>query len=308
MTRFVFYTDVHLAARNPLHRIDDYSSSILDKVYQVYKLSEDLDANFIIFGGDFYNSHMVFSFRLITQAIKTVCGFNIPTHCIVGQHDLYGYNPSTYPSSSLAFQENHCEYFKTLQAPFETEDSIIVPCHVYDDLDEKLAAIPDKGEKKLILVAHKLISKDAQPFKIICSSDIKSNYDLVLSGDLHCGFPVHTVNNTIFANPGALARITTRDIKRSPQVVVVTIKGTPLKLFVEYVPLTCQKGFDVFDPESIEDSIVKQADVPSFIEEIESLQLESMDIFDLVDKLSAQRNIRKEVRDYILSKKPQIGR
>lgn len=306
MTKFVFYTDVHLTAKTPCHRVDDYSAAILNKLRQVYAIAKQEDADFVLFGGDFYNSHRIFSYSLITEAMLTICGFDVPTFGVVGQHDLYGYNPTTYSKSTLAFQETHCLRFESLKKPLETDDAVIYPCHVYDDLFVCLQQRITK-KKKTVLIAHQLISKEEFPFQTFRTCDLKTNFSLVLSGDLHNGFETHTINSTIYANPGSLARQSVRDINRIPKVFVVELTlGKPI--CIREVALDVPKGEDVFGTTFLEDVkanlVDKKVDVSDFVAQLETLRRDSVDIYDLVDKVCKGQGIRTEVRDYILSKKP----
>ena len=307
MTKFVFYTDLHLTAKTPCHRVDNYPQAVLAKLRQVYAIAKDEGADFILFGGDFYNAHRIFSYSLITEAMLMICGFDVPTFGVVGQHDLYGYNPTSYPKSTLAFQETHCLRFESLKVPLETDDAIIYPCHVYDDLIECLHQRTTK-KKKSVLVAHHLISKDEFPFQTFRTCDLNAaNFNLVLSGDLHGGFETHTIKGTTFANPGSLARQSVRDIDRMPKVLVVEIEAGE-SIQIREVVLDAPKGEDVFGTTFLEDAQAiiadREVDASDFVAQLEALRQDAVDIYDLVDKVCKGQGIRLEVRDYILSKKP----
>jgi len=303
MTRFLFYTDLHLTSRSPVHRIDDYRQAILGKLSEVYLIAEQRDCEFVVFGGDFFDTHRVFSYDLINLTMEIICESQFKTYGILGQHDLNGYNPQTFKSSALSFVMKHCDKFSLVEGPLELDGLWLVPSHVWMDVMEDCKVRPT-GDKPSVLIAHHLLSRKKQVFDVVVTSDMDSVYDLVLSGDLHSGFDVHKIGNTTFCNPGSIGRLALNDAHRMPQVAIVEI-GDGVE--IEYVPLqTAGKGETVFGKEFIE-GIRKAAsfDSTSFIQQIEGLEREVVDVYDLIWKTGIAQGKPRLVLEYIMTKKTE---
>jgi len=224
--RFLFYTDLHLHAKQPRHRADVYVESVLTKLEEVYDIARREAVDFVTFGGDFYHSWRIFAYEVINAAMDIVCGAGVPTFAIVGQHDIYGYNQSTYVKSTLCFQERHCQGLQVVTEPLDLGEVVLYPVHGWDDFDQAFRFNVTR-KKKTVLLIHKLLCDTDQPFDIFQTSDYDWPYNLVLAGDLHSGFPIHKVGRTILANPGSIGRPNRKDMQRMPKVLIV--EGQPRK-------------------------------------------------------------------------------
>ena len=308
MARFLFYTDIHLAAKCPRHRVDNYANSIVEKVSEIYEIASVEGCDFVIFGGDFFNSHMVFSYELINNVMDVICNSDLQTYSIVGQHDLKGYNPETLKSSTLAFVTKYCDKFEILNGVKELGDVALYHSHVWQDVRVDCAQEVGKG-KVNVLIAHHLLSKDLDVFEVVKTSTIEPcNFDLVLSGDLHTGFETHSVGNTVFANPGSIARQSISDKSRHPMVLVVDVELGVVPVVKEILLSRAKDGEEVFGVDVIEGlREMATMDGGEFVDQVRALEMEAVDVFDLVEKLSVEKGVRKEVVSYILSKKTDGG-
>lgn len=303
MTRFLFYTDLHLSSRRPIHRVDDYRQAVLGKLSEVYLIAEQRDCEFVIFGGDFFDTHRVFSYDLINVTMEIVCEANLQTYGILGQHDLNGYNPQTFKSSALGFVMKHCDKFSLLEESLELDNLWLSPSHVWMDIMEDCKIRPN-GKKPSVLIAHHLLSRKKQVFDVVVTKTMESVHDLILSGDLHSGFDIHKIGKTKFCNPGSIGRLAINDSYRMPQVAIVELEDD---IDIEYIPLqTAAKGDDVFGKEFIEG--IRNAasfDSMSFVKQLESLEKEVVDVYDLIWKTGIAEGISRSVLDYLMTKKPE---
>jgi len=306
MSRFLYYTDPHLSVRCPVYRIDDYSTSLIAKLEEVYDIAEKNNADFVLCGGDFFNSHSIFSFGLINNIIDVLNNSNLDTYSIIGQHDIFGYNSETFKSSTLAFIERHCKSFYIIREPVDKDDLVIYPCHCYDDFNDSLDVSSPK-KKYSILVAHKLISKKKAPFDVIVTSEIKKNgFNLILSGDLHSGVPEHAVGKTTYYNPGSLVRRAINEIGRKIKVGLIDVsfkKGIAIK---EICLKNVGKAEDVFSMSALENKSKENINTDAFISGIEDLENESVDIFDFIEKAAQKEKLNKNIIEYIMSKKDSV--
>jgi DNA repair exonuclease SbcCD nuclease subunit len=306
LTRFVFFTDLHLAAQPPLRRADDFAASMLKKLSETLDIAKEVGADALLFGGDWYNRHRIYAYSVIGECMRLIDAAGIPIYGIIGQHDLIGYNAETYATSVLAFQEMFTDYYSTIQEPVEFEDAVVYPCHVFDDLNEVMAQRVTKKKKAIVLV-HKLLSEKDHAFDIIRTKSLDPcPYNLVLSGDLHIGYPIHKVGDTVFANPGAMARLTIADVDRKPKVLVIECQvGKDIE--VREVPLQsvlpCDEAFTEFLADEVKTK--PEVDATKFVKEMRNLEQHAMDVFDLLMQAGRKKGVRKEVLDYIFGLKDE---
>jgi DNA repair protein SbcD/Mre11 len=307
MTRFGFFTDSHLAGENPRHRVDDFPRAIIEKIREVYAVAEAEGCEFMAFGGDWFNYYRVFSYDVISDSMDIVCESKLQTYFVIGEHDIYGHNLDTYPSSTLAFVVKHCSRMTLLADPIQVGDVVLHGKHEPDKMDAVLA-LPKDPSKTNILVCHELITCNAAPFEMIKTDTLRNTgFDLVVSGDLHDGYIPHEVDGTWFCNPGSLARRATSDAQRWPQMAIISIEKGQAPT-IEYRRLSCAKpGSEVFG-ESIAE-IAKSGDVDAsiFVEELLQFEAESTDIHELVQKAGAKAGLRDEVLKYLALKRIPVS-
>jgi exonuclease SbcD len=303
MSTFLFFTDLHLHNSSPRHRRDDYGKSIVSKLKEVYSIAKTRGVDFVVFGGDFFDVHRIYSYEIISEAISAIDGSGLKTYAVVGQHDLKGYNMGTYQTSTLAFLERHCSSWNTLWKPQEVGDVVLCPCHVNDKLSDAL--VQQVNSKKVpVLIAHLLLHDKPSVFDVISTESVGENqFSLILSGDLHCGFSAHEKNGSVFCNPGSMARKAISD-NREVKCVICQVDSNA-NVSIEDVKIDCAGKFeDVFD-ESFVETIKQTArmDTSSFVSDILDMELEAVDAFSLIETIAAQKGVRKEVVELILSKR-----
>ena len=300
--RGLFYTDIHVSGQTPRNRIDDYPRAIIEKLRETYKIASEKKCDIVLFGGDFFDTHKIYSYDIMSEVIEIISASPLETYCIIGQHDLRGYNPNTYDQSAFGFVQKHCKNFYVIWERMELEDCVLYPCHVWDDFDE-VVKIDLDDEKPTIMLAHHLLSKDLHMFDIIQTSSIKKcDFDIVLSGDLHTGYDIHTIDGTLFANPGSLCRKTKADKDRDPRVLLFEIKNG--KTRAKYINIECAESEKVFRKSIIDDIYEKpEFDIAGFTDNVNDLEAESVDIFDVIVNSAKENKTDKKVLDYILSKR-----
>jgi DNA repair protein SbcD/Mre11 len=304
MMRFMFYTDSHLAGENPRHRVDDFPRAILGKLSEAYATAESEGCQFVAFGGDFFNNHRIFSYEVISDVMDILCGSSLRTYMVVGEHDLYGHSIDTYRSSTLAFMVKRCPNVEILWEPPDFGEIVLYGKHEPDTIEKAMGVVVDP-DKVNILICHELLTCNPMPYDVVDTASLHDcPYDLVMSGDLHDGFDTHRVGKTWFCNPGSLARRTTADADRWPQIALVTVeKGKEPS--IELRRLECGKsGLEVFG-ESIAETAraMQHFDGDGFVKELLEFEAESTDVHELVQKAGAKAGLRKEVLEYLAKKR-----
>lgn len=306
MIRFLFYTDIHLSGVNPRHRVDDFPRSMLAKLREAYSIAEAEGCEFVTFGGDFFNSHRIFSYEVISDAMDVICDSKLKTYACIGEHDLFGHSPNTYPSSTLAFMVKRCANFNILQAPLEVNGVVLHAKHEWENMQEAMKRPVDTA-KLNVLICHELITNKKAMFDIIDTKTLQPcPYDVVVSGDLHDGYETHEVGNTLFCNPGSLARRAINDLNRTPQVAVIEAEKGQVPVVIMH-PIQCAKpGSEVFGESIAELVRDNEFDGEAFTAEMMDFEADSVDVHDLIQKVGTKNGLRKEVLDYLAQKRGQI--
>jgi len=306
MTKFAFFTDSHLAGESPRHRTDNFPKSIIEKQREIYSVAEAENCDFVAFGGDWFNYYRIFNYEVIADSMDIVCGSKLQTYLVVGEHDIYGHNMQTYPSSTLAFFVRRCGRMTVLWEPVEVSGVVLHGKHEPDKMQDVLSK-PKDIDKVNILVCHELITCNDAPFEMIKTDTLRNTgFDLIVSGDLHDGYPTHQVDGTWFVNPGSLARRATNDAHRWPQMAIISIeKGQPPN--VEIRRLKCGKpGSEVFGESIAEIARSGEVDTTTFTTELLKFEAESTDVYELVQKAGQQAGLRDEVLKYLQSKRTPV--
>jgi len=304
MTKFSFFTDIHLSGVNPRHRVDDFPKTMLAKLREVYEVSNALGCEFVTFGGDFFNSHRIFSYEVISEAMDVMCDTDLKTYACIGEHDLFGHSPNTYQSSTLAFMVRRCANFCILFDPMPLSDVVLHAKHEWENMQEAMKRTVDPT-KLNVLICHELITNRRAMFDVIDTNTLNPcPFDIVLSGDLHDGYDVHEVGNTFFCNPGALARRAINDLNRTPQFAVIEAEKGQMPV-IQLKQLSCAKpGNEVFG-ESIAEMVknTDEFDGNAFTEEMLDFEADSVDVHELIQKIGTKNGVRKEVLDYLAQKR-----
>ena len=303
MTKFLFFTDVHLKGENPLSRIDNYSESIIEKLNEIVDIANEQQVDFTLFGGDFYDTHRIYNYKVMRESISALKRLKSKLYYIIGQHDLKGYNIQTFATSASCFTFDQLNGKAELLAEAtDLGDAWLIPSHVNEDIYELTTRKP-VTDKPTILLAHHLISNQSAFFDIIPCKDVAGYYDLILSGDLHKGVEYHEQGGTKFFNPGAVSRKTIDKIDRfrDPAVGIITVDKN--KIDVEKILLKKVKPqTEVFGDKIIEHTPIN-VNVDKFVDELQSIKSGVINIYELLSKVK-KGIIPRSVLDYILSKRP----
>lgn len=302
--RFGFLTDTHLSAVRTAFRTDSYLDSVLSKMAQCYRHFNDCHCAFVVHGGDMFDRHRAVSYPMLLRAREIIAGSGIPTYYIWGQHDLVGYNRETAPQSSLAFLAAICDgKLRELRSAAEIDGVRLVACHVDGDPRKFLPALKPASGMPQVAIVHALLNNAPSAFDTIGVREIgECNADLVLSGDLHAGFPPVRIGRTLYYNPGSLAR--TSQEERRPKAAVIDLRpllGQWQAEITEFFPECEAYPFPEAAPASPIAAITQ--DSPKYIEAFASFRAEARDIYDRLAKTGAAHGINPEILAYIASKR-----
>jgi len=302
--KFSFFTDIHLTDNTPKYRIDKYPETLVNKLRSVYDLSLENGCECVAFGGDFFDRKTIDDYSIIKAAINIINESGLRTYACIGEHDLYGHNKDTFPESALAFLCGFAPDFINLWNPVHLDNGVsFYSKHEWEKMDD-LGTIKVGPSRYNVLLCHELLYNKKMPFGITNTADLDLQFDLVCSGDLHCGFNPHKVKNTWYCNPGSLARKSTSDIKRMPRFFIIDVqKGYDPVIISKYLPF--KAGNEVFAKGLVD--IIKdydsEYDMTNFVSSFDELKVERTDIYELFMKYRTTHEVKKDVIEYIESLK-----
>ena len=316
--KFAFITDTHVD-NNYGNRLDDAQSSILSKISQSYKIAEKNGCQFMIHGGDVFNRVSINEKKnsIFNKLRRIIVNSKIPTYFILGQHDI-NYSFETYEKSSLKMLSESCDgKFELLKESKMICGCKFVPSHVYEDVQDVVSKI-NAGNAPVVSVAHCLLYDSKSFFNTISVAEtaVKSeNVNLILSGDLHCGFEFQKHNKTYFYNPGSLLRKARDQKDRTPKVAIFTIYDFfgEWKIELKEFELDCLNGEACFAPEKEEQKNVdkniiveEEKNITDFTKELSSVEVKSISIFDFLQEKAVSENLDTKILDRILSYQDKI--
>jgi len=257
--KIIYFTDPHGKAGNPSVRLDNFSETILNKFKYVGKYAEQIKAAAILIGGDLLDTPDV-SQNFISELSYIIQNYPCETDVILGNHDIYGYNPETFLRTSLNIS-NKLNAFnrlgkepKVVQNMLEGPIAAITGQDSYVHLD-KPENIGDYADSKVIdgavniHMVHGMLVEKVWPQVKYCTTleqvmEANPNADIILSGHEHTGYGIKIFyrsdgRKVIFCNPGSLARVTssTGDLRKDVRMAVITIENGEYDIELVNLPL-----------------------------------------------------------------------
>lgn len=283
MSKIVYFCDSHLKGVSPRNRTDDYTKAVQDKLIEIWKIAKKVKAEFIICGGDVFDSYLV-SNTLSDWFIDLVEEYKISLYVVPGNHEMYCANWSLSNGTTLAHIFRRSGLIKPL-TEIETNDVYIKGESYRIGLEEDLnKEFPqhDKVDKMTIYIPHAMIV-DVPVWFTSCVhyENINTNYDTVLISHNHKYWGIKEANGTKFIAPGAIARCYADqyDVGRIPSIVIIDTK----KKDVEIVPLKSAKPVEeIFDLQKLAEQKANETKLEQFTEGLKNIKIQTMKVIDIV--------------------------
>lgn len=308
MAKFVFTGDWHLRGNNPRNRIDDYQTAADEKLTEVLSFASYCNADAILMPGDVWDRPEV-SIGVLLHYANILKDTLCPIYATIGNHDIYGYNLSTYGRSSLKLLELLVPDFHVI-----SEDPVIIG-------DTYITATPYSGQMDIdgygyngdaggvngftyIHIAHGMLLDHKPPFdRYTLIDDCKTNADIVLTGHDHTGYGViRRADGKLFCNPGALMRMNAsiNEIERPVRIAEITIDSThgDRHIDIQLVKLNSAKpGDEVLDRSKIDEAKARQYAMDNFSTLIQSHTGQKViaDVNQIVEEIAKQEAYAPEV-------------
>lgn len=318
--KFLFFTDTHIRGTTPRNRLDNYYETLKEKFHEVVSMSDKMQVDFILHGGDWFDRPDV-SPAIVRDFAIIIKEFKMPVYTIAGNHDIYGHNPGTIRRTMLGLLEG-----TALLRTLESDDiEILEKGGVRVQLTGKPYSYDIDGEqyreyycvKKrsdvdyAINMIHGMLLK--KPFyegiRYTLIEDIKdTEADITLAGHYHSGFGVQNLGGKYFINPGSLVRITNSEseIARKPKVIVLDL-GKDIKIS-EIELKSALPGIDVLDRSVVEESIDRNMKLQNFYSTMNNVTgFKRVDINRITEEISYNQNIGEDVKKETLRRIGNAG-
>ena len=246
--KLIFETDTHGRANIPTSRKDNFPETMLRKVKWTIDYANSIDAA-IIHGGDWLNRPDT-SPAFVARLAKILSKAKNPIFTVIGNHDIFGYNPTTFPRTPMYILETlgliHRLYPGGIVYEQNGERVCLSGADAHYDIDRKPeyylgAGIMVTDNIPKIHVVHGFLTDHEWP-NVLCTtidSILETQADVILSGHEHSGYGIIRKNGKIFCNPGALLRVTAGvgDINQEVKIAELTVENGIVDIRLVPLPL-----------------------------------------------------------------------
>lgn len=305
--KLLYFTDPHIRANSPGSRKDDFPETILRKLTWVgdYAYENKIDA--ILVGGDWLDRPDI-SYAMLNCVIRLLFIWKtrgIRVFSILGNHDIYGYNPKTFGRTALSVLDGLDLITRLSMESHKFKCVSLTGADAHYSLDKNgcvdhYVDVPDAPGFVKIHLVHGFLTKtkwgDGVPSTTI--ADIAhTNANIVLTGHDHGGFGIIEMNGRTFCNPGAIARVTAGvgDINLEVKVTLIEVHEQTLSYKLTLIPLPAdiaRPAAEVLDREKLELEKENKRQLVAFTNSIGDFEkYEAIDIYSLLDALAEEEQI-----------------
>lgn len=311
--KIIFFTDPHGQASNPSSRLDEFSQAILGKFSWIGKYAKEIEAAAVICGGDWIHTPDV-SQTFIRKLARVVRSYPCPTFGVLGNHDIYGYNPETFERTSLGIAEGLDMFERLNNEPIIIHETgkrevALTGSDSYYDLD-KAEKISDYTRSTItdgavnIHTVHGMLVENVWPQVSHCTTlkqvmDDNPNADIILSGHEHTGYGVKVFyrpdgSKVMMCNPGSLARVTsgTGDIRKDVRIAVITIEDDDFNIELVNLPVdVARPANEVLDWERIQKEKENKEQLQNFIESVSDIDISTdLNYYEALNRLAEKED------------------
>ena len=294
---FICVNDPHGRGVNSRFRRGLYYEDWLLKLEEIIALSKTVD--FVLCTGDLWDSCDV-SINMLIDFYTRIEKAKIPWYIVAGNHDMKMGNLENTSLSLLFKISKYIKHLEVLDYSDTKENFMIVGWDYAIGLEDNIKQVgmihSNTKNTKMIAVIHSMIveGKSNPLYTSIGTNEIKTNYDLILSGHNHSNFDV-TVGKTRFINTGCIGRLKSNEANIKPSVLKWS-NGV-----AEFIELKSAKNAeDIFDLQVIEEDKQDKIKLNEFIEKLGNVKLQSLSLSDRINEYCKINNIEDDIKDNIL--------
>jgi exonuclease SbcD len=307
--RFLLLTDTHIRGTNPQNRKDNFMLTLLTKLEEVMNLVVLHNVDYVLHNGDIFDRpdvapSIVREFALVFKKCP------VPIYGIIGNHDIYAYNPDTVSRTMLGLIDSlgMIRLIGAGEKVFLEKGQVTVqltgqPFHYDIDRRNRTAdycILKDSRADYALHMVHGMLLKrpffEGIPYTLI-DDILDTEADVTFSGHYHGGYNLVEVNNKYFVNPGSLVRINNSlsELSRHPQVAIVDF--TTEGIGFEFIKLkTALPGEQVLDREGLCRNEYREKKLIDFTQGIKSVgDVKVLNIQEIVEKIANESQLSRSV-------------
>lgn len=316
MITFLYFTDPHVRINSPSSRLDNFYETILNKLSYVAELGHAYNVDAFICGGDLIDRPDI-PYSTLTGLVETLAKFKRPIYTVLGNHDIYGYNPDTHHRTAVSVIRASGLVTRLGGKPIIIEKGPVkvsltgCDAHYLLDKDGRTSDYTDipESDATKIHVVHGFLTK--KRWEQVPSTEIDdiidTKADIVLTGHEHSGFGVIRKNDKIFCNPGALARVTASvgDINLEVKVALIEVDESGFDVNLIKLPSNIVRpANEVLDRDKLEQEKQHKQVLANLSDSTKQMISDfsfdnGLNIFDMLSRMSKEHNLPKEVEDFI---------
>lgn len=284
MNKFIFTTDWHICFKQPGTRTDDIFKTQLDKLNAFVDICNQELPDFIIHGGDLFDSPRSVDPSVLNKTISILRKLKAPMYYIPGSHDIYGYNLNSYKQAFIGtLASANCLNILNEKGIYQFPGKLFVgvmPCQLTNDVKDYII-FKDCD----IIVSHNMITEESVPYNHILISELAQLFTkkIFLCGHNHKPFYVME-NNNLFVNTGPLIRTSITEVGIKPHISVFVKNNLNVSYYEKLIP--CNE--DVFIKQEVSDS--KEPEI-TFNDVLKNTDLVFSNIYEVLDHIVTQLNI-----------------
>lgn len=281
-------TDWHLKDSCPSNRIDDYYNVQFNKLEQIVEIFNKSKCDYIIHGGDVFDSHRV-SFKLLIDTINFFQKHKLKIYGVIGNHCVQGYNLATINNSALGVLMR-LGFYRDVNELHEELDIKGIHTRLNYNKGDYVGA-------KIVCCHDMIITTKDSPFDHIYWKDLDGyGPEVIISGHYHHPFIIYG-DKTIFINPGAIMRMSISD-DFSTGVDILDTDTYNVKR-IEFETETYEKVFKKKDRDKkeilqISNVELKKIDKSNILEKIKKYSIDNGYDNDIVENVLIRVNKARE--------------
>jgi len=312
MPKFVVANDIHLSARSPISRTDDYTAAILGKLDQLLLLAIKTKASAILLAGDIFH-HKEWS-RVPTYLIyqlllwcKQVQEAGIRVIAIPGNHDLQNDRYESIPSQpiGLLFGFGAIEDASFRSIEVDGVAVVGIPYPSAKDLNN-WNTLPHPSQKSSIVMGHCFATMEGGEYfgePVLQYSDLLHlPFNAFIFGHDHRDNGVAVLNGRPFINVGAISRgaSSKENIVRDVKCALLEITQDSLAK-VTQIKLNFRPANEVFDFALRAQKDRERAQIESFVGSLNQdlLNIAPISFKDRLEALDVSEEVRARVMLFI---------
>ena len=316
--KLIYFTDPHGQASNPSTRLDNYPEAILGKFRYIGNYAREIQADATLIGGDIISTPDT-SQSFISELSYIIQGYPCEVDVVLGNHDIYGYNPDTFLRTSLNIANKLRAFNRLGNTPRIINDRVSITgkdSYVHLDKPEYIGDYARSGRIDGLVnihIVHGMLVEKVWPQVAHCTTleqvmDANPDADIILSGHEHTGFGIKVFyrndgRKVIFCNPGSLGRVTscTGDLRKDVRMAVITIEDDDYNIELVNLPIdVARPANEVIDWERVALEKANKQRIQDFTNKVNDVEISTnLDFYQSLNALAEQSDvpIRKEVID-----------